>query len=50
MLTYESPAITELGSVADFTRADGIGLDFDGMRPIEIWGRTFHVPDLGNAS
>lgn len=30
MNTYESPTITELGSVADFTRQDGWDIDFDG--------------------
>jgi hypothetical protein len=29
-MTYETPAITELGSVADFTRADSFAIDFDG--------------------
>ena len=30
MNTYETPTITELGSVADFTRQDGWDIDFDG--------------------
>ncbi|HSB85443.1 MAG TPA: lasso RiPP family leader peptide-containing protein [Ilumatobacteraceae bacterium] len=29
-MTYESPRVTELGSVADFTRADRWALDWDG--------------------
>jgi hypothetical protein len=29
-MTYETPTITELGSVADFTRADSLALDYDG--------------------
>lgn len=29
-MTYETPTITELGSVADFTRADSFALHFDG--------------------
>jgi hypothetical protein len=29
-MTYETPAITELGSVADFTRADSFAFAFDG--------------------
>lgn len=29
-MTYETPTITELGSVADFTRADSFAWDFDG--------------------
>jgi hypothetical protein len=28
---YETPAITELGSVADFTRGAGGGPQFDGI-------------------
>ena len=31
MNTYETPAITELGSVADFTRQDSWDIDFDGQ-------------------
>lgn len=30
-MTYETPTITDLGSVADFTRADRWALRFDGM-------------------
>ena len=30
MNTYETPAIIELGSVADFTRRDSWDIDFDG--------------------
>ena len=30
-MNYEAPAITELGSVADFTRADRIAFAFDGV-------------------
>ncbi len=30
MSTYQTPAIIELGSVADFTRADSFALAFDG--------------------
>jgi len=37
MQEYETPTITELGSVADFTRADVIGRLFD--------GRDFHGSD-----
>lgn len=29
-MVYEAPAITELGSVADFTKADDLALDWDG--------------------
>ena len=29
-MNYETPTITELGSVADFTRNDVWALDFDG--------------------
>ena len=30
-MNYETPTITELGSVADFTRNDRWALDFDGL-------------------
>jgi hypothetical protein len=30
-MIYETPSITELGSVADFTRADRWAFDFDGF-------------------
>jgi hypothetical protein len=30
-LNYEAPRITELGSVADFTRGDKFAWQFDGM-------------------
>lgn len=30
-MNYETPSITELGSVADFTRNDVIAFDWDGM-------------------
>lgn len=30
MPTYETPTITELGSVAEFTRRDTLAFDFDG--------------------
>ena len=30
-MTYETPTITDLGSVADFTRADTWALRFDGL-------------------
>jgi hypothetical protein len=36
-MAYEAPAITELGSVADFTRADEVALDWD--------GKAFHTRD-----
>ena len=29
-MSYETPSITELGTVAEFTRADEFALDFDG--------------------
>lgn len=28
---YSSPQLTELGSVADFTRADNLAANYDGM-------------------
>lgn len=31
MAQYEAPTITELGSVADFTRADALSIQFDGV-------------------
>ena len=30
-MTYETPAITELGAVADFTQADTLAFDHDGQ-------------------
>jgi hypothetical protein len=30
-MNYETPTITELGSVADFTRADRFAFAFDGF-------------------
>jgi hypothetical protein len=30
MSDYEAPSITELGTVAEFTRADQFAIDFDG--------------------
>jgi hypothetical protein len=30
-MTYETPTITDLGSVADFTRADSWAVRFDGL-------------------
>lgn len=30
MAAYDSPVLTELGSVADFTRADELAIDYDG--------------------
>jgi hypothetical protein len=29
-MSYEAPAVTELGSVADFTREDVLAFDYDG--------------------
>jgi hypothetical protein len=37
MADYETPGITELGSVADMTRASGIGFRRDGWFD---WGDT----------
>lgn len=36
MESYEAPTITELGSVADFTRGDTFAWQFDGMTLAEI--------------
>ena len=30
-MNYETPTITDLGSVADFTRADSFAVRFDGL-------------------
>lgn len=38
-MIYETPQVTELGSVADFTRADRLALRFDGL--------FFHGPPRG---
>ena len=39
MSTYEAPAITELGSVADFTRGDTPAWAWDGLMAENILGR-----------
>lgn len=36
MSTYETPEITELGSVADFTQGSGGGFNWDGG--LDFWG------------
>lgn len=36
MSTYETPAITELGSVADFTQGAGTNFHWDGG--LDFWG------------
>jgi hypothetical protein len=36
MQTYETPAITELGSVADFTQGTGSDFQYDGG--LDFWG------------
>jgi hypothetical protein len=36
MESYETPTITELGSVADFTRGDIFAWQFDGMTLAEV--------------
>ncbi len=38
MTQYERPTITELGSVADFTRGDGFRGEHDSLS-FTIWGR-----------
>jgi hypothetical protein len=42
MESYETPTITELGSVADFTRGDSVALDWD--------GRLFHRDNSGGGT
>lgn len=42
-MTYESPTITEIGSIADFTRGDGRHREFDGIH--FLFG-LIPVPDL----
>ena len=39
MSNYESPTITELGSIADFTRGEGSGATT--TTSPSLWGRTF---------
>jgi hypothetical protein len=41
-MNYETPTITELGSVADFTRADRFAFAFDGF--------LFHGSDHGHGT
>jgi hypothetical protein len=38
MSNYEAPAITELGTVADFTRGDTFAWAFDGFRSEHVLG------------
>jgi hypothetical protein len=38
MTTYEAPAITELGSVADFTRGDHFAWHWDGFFSSHLLG------------
>ena len=40
MSNYETPAITELGSVADFTRGDNASWDWDGFFQHHILGNS----------
>jgi hypothetical protein len=46
MAEYDAPAITELGSVSDFTRGSGWGLKWDGWRMVEVRGHEIPVPDF----
>ena len=39
-MTYETPTITELGSVADFTRGDSFAWHWDGFHSQVIFGNT----------
>jgi hypothetical protein len=39
-MAYETPTITELGSVADFTRGDSFALHWDGFHSQHILGVT----------
>lgn len=38
-MTYETPSITELGSVADFTRGDSFAMAWDGLFSSHILGK-----------
>lgn len=38
MSTYETPAVTELGSVADFTRGDSFAWAWDGLFSSHVIG------------
>ena len=40
MSSYEKPTVTELGSVADFTRGDGFRGDHDNIT-FTLWGYDF---------
>jgi hypothetical protein len=40
-MTYETPAITELGAVADFTRADFLAPGSDGTHWLESLTGTY---------
>jgi hypothetical protein len=39
MATYETPEITELGSVAEFTRGDSFAWKWDGIFQDHIFGK-----------
>jgi hypothetical protein len=44
-VNYEAPAITQLGSLAGFTRGDGNELEFDGVHYIHIpIGKGISIP------
>lgn len=42
MADYESPAVIELGSLADFTQGQGWQGNADSIH-FTIWGRTFTI-------
>ena len=43
-MMYETPTITELGSVADFTRGDSFAWDWDGFFSQHLLGSNGNTP------
>lgn len=47
-MQYESPQITELGSVAEFTRGDKFAWKFDGMSLAEAINQLIHGASISD--
>lgn len=47
-MNYESPQITTLGTVADFTRGDKFAWKFDGMSLAEAVNQLLHGADISD--
>jgi hypothetical protein len=47
-MNYEAPTITELGTVAEFTRGDKFAIKFDGMSLAEAVSQLIQGASLGD--